>query len=96
MAGADHLRMWQPEGGGEKWFCGDCGSSLFGRNPAHADPIGIRMGTFDEDPGIRPAVRQYVASAAPWEAIPDDALPRFEASRHAKFDPTGLLVERLI
>ena len=74
--------MWKPDDGGEKWFCGDCGSSLFGRNPTHADPIGIRMGAFDDDPGIRPSVRQFVAYAAPWEPIPDDGLPRYPESRH--------------
>jgi hypothetical protein len=41
------------------------------------------MGTFDVDPGIRPQVRQFVADAAAWEAIPDDGLPRHAASRHA-------------
>ena len=45
--------------------------------------IGIRMETFDEDPGIRPTVRQFVAYAAAWEPLPDDALPRFPESRHA-------------
>ncbi len=83
VRGAATLRMWQPEGGGEKWFCGECGSSLFARNPSHANPLGIRMGTFDDDPEIRPSVRQFVASAAPWEPIPDDGLPRFPESRHA-------------
>lgn len=74
--------MWKPDYGGEKWFCGGCGSSIFGRNPDHPDPIGIRMGTFDEDPGIRPGARQFVASAAPWEPIPEDGLPRYPKSRH--------------
>jgi hypothetical protein len=83
VSGEDRLRMWKPDGGGEKWFCGDCGSSLFAHNPAHAEPIGIRMGTFDDDPGIRPSVRQFVDSAAPWEAIPDDGLARHAGSRHA-------------
>ena len=83
VSGDDRLRVWKPEGGGEKWFCGDCGSSVFGRNLSHADPIGIRMGTFDGDPGIRPSVRQFVKYAAPWEPIPDDGLPRFPESRHA-------------
>jgi hypothetical protein len=76
--------MWKPESGGEKWFCGDCGSSLFARNPAHANPVGIRMGTFDRDPGIRPSVRQFVRYAAPWEPIPDDGLPRCPESRYAR------------
>lgn len=81
--GEDRLKSWQPEYGGEKWFCGDCGSSIYGNNPSHPDPIGVRMGTFDDDPGVRPSTRAFVASAAPWEDIPDDGLPRFEASRHA-------------
>ncbi len=84
IAGEDKLRVWKPESGGEKWFCGDCSSSLFGRNPNHADPIGIRMGTFDHDPGIRPSSRQFVAYAAPWEPIPDDGLPHYPESRHGK------------
>ena len=82
VAGADRLRMWKPDGGGEKWFCDDCGSSLFGRNPSHADPIGIRMGAFDNDPGIRPTMRQFVAYAALWEPIPNDGLTSYPESRH--------------
>jgi hypothetical protein len=92
VAGEDHLRVWHPEGGGEKWFCGACGSALFGRNPSHADPIGIRMGAFDGDPGIRPTVRQFVRYAAPWEALPDDGLPRFPESRHVQ--PGARLTDR--
>jgi hypothetical protein len=83
VKGEDRLRKWKPDDGGEKWFCGDCGSALFGRNPSHADPIAVRMGAFDEDPGIRPSVRQFVSYAAPWEPIPGDGLPRRPESRHA-------------
>ena len=36
VAGEERLRMWQPERGGEKWFCGDCGSALFGLIVARA------------------------------------------------------------
>ena len=35
------------------------------------------MSAFDEDPGVRPAYRQFVAYAAEWEPIPDDGLPRY-------------------
>jgi hypothetical protein len=31
-----------------------------------------------------PAFRQFVSSAAPWEPLPDDGLPRFPESRHAR------------
>ncbi len=76
--------MWKPaDSSGEKWFCGECGSAMFGRNTSHPESIGIRMGTFDDDPGIRPTVRQFVAYAAPWEPLADDGLPRFPESRHA-------------
>jgi hypothetical protein len=84
VAGEERLRMWQPEGGGEKWFCGDCGSSIYGRNLSHPESIAIRMGTFDRDPGIRPSVRAFVADAAPWEDLPGDGLPRHPGSRHHK------------
>jgi hypothetical protein len=75
-------RAAEAHDGGQKCFCGDCGSSLVGRNPSHADPISIRMGAFDDDPGIRPSVSQFAACAAPWEPIPDDGLPRHPESRH--------------
>src|ERR1700742_1249826 len=84
VAGEDSLRCWQPEHGGAKFFCGACGSQIYANTPSHADPIGIRMGTFDEDPGIRPSVRQFVTYAAVWEPIPDDGLPRHPESRHAR------------
>ena len=44
--------------------------------PVDADVMSVRLGAFDEDPGVRPAYRQFVAYAAPWEPIPDDGLPR--------------------
>src|SRR3954468_19462137 len=84
LAGEDRLKQWKPESGGFKYFCGDCGSQIYANNPGHADPVGIRMGAFDGDPGIRPSVRQFVAYAAPWEPIPDDGLPRHPESRHIK------------
>jgi hypothetical protein len=77
VAGEERLRVWKPDGGWEKWFCGECGSSLFSRDPDDHARVGIRLGTFDQDPGIRPSRRQFVAYAAPWEPIPDDGLARF-------------------
>ncbi len=45
--------------------------------------MSIRMGAFDEDPGIRPSLRQFTSYAAAWETIPDDGLPRHGESAHA-------------
>ncbi len=74
--------MWKPPDGGGKVVLRRCGSAMFGRNPLHPESVGIRMGTFDDDPGIRPTVRQFVAYSAPWEPIVDDGLPRFPERRH--------------
>ena len=37
-----------------------------------------RMAAIDGDPGVRPAVHQFVACAAPWNEISSDGLPRFD------------------
>ena len=76
------MRAWKPEGGWEKWFCGDCGSALFSRSPQDPDRVGIRLGALDSDPGVRPAYRQFVAYAAPWEPIPQDGLTLHPESSH--------------
>jgi hypothetical protein len=78
VAGEEHVRVWAPDDGFEKMFCGLCGSALYGRNPREPSVIGVRFGAFDGDPGIRPQYRQFVAYAAPWEPIPDDGLPRYD------------------
>jgi len=83
LEGEDHLRAWKPDGGWEKWFCGECGSALFSRRPDDPNQVGVRLGALDHDPGIRPSARQFVAYAAPWEPIPDDGLPRFPEGRIA-------------
>ena len=81
VQGAEHLRGWVPEGGREKVFCVQCGSALFSCDPGSTDYTGVRLGTVDGDPGIRPQSRAFVAYAASWEAIPDDGLPRYDEAR---------------
>ncbi|MBV9465717.1 MAG: GFA family protein [Solirubrobacterales bacterium] len=81
LQGEDRLRAWRPPAGSEKWFCGDCGSALFSRDPDDALKVGVRLGALDSDPGIRPSAHQFVAYAAAWESIPDDGLPRHPEQR---------------
>jgi hypothetical protein len=81
VAGEERIRAWRPGDGWEKCFCGDCGSALFSRDPDDPDLVGIRLGTFDQDPGVRPSYRQFVAYAAAWEPVPDDGLPRYPEGR---------------
>jgi len=84
VQGEEHLRSWAPDDGFEKLFCAICGSALFSRaHPGDSTSIGVRLGTLDNDPGIRPQWRQFVAYAASWEAIPGDGLPRYDERRPA-------------
>jgi hypothetical protein len=81
LQGEELIRGWLPaEDGAEKCFCGECGAHLFSRS-RDGSRVGIRMGAFDSDAGVRPSSRQWVSSAATWEPIPDDGLPRFDGAR---------------
>jgi hypothetical protein len=78
VKGEELITTFVPPGGGfPKVFCSVCGSALWSRTPESPEPASVRMGAFDEDPGIRPSYRQFVAYAAPWEPIPDDGLQRY-------------------
>jgi hypothetical protein len=79
-AGEEHIRVWTPEDGGfAKGFCSRCGSALFSHAPDRPqETMALRLGTVDGDPGVRPSYRQRVATAAVWEPLPDDGLPRHE------------------
>jgi hypothetical protein len=80
-AGEELIGAYEPDGGYAKLFCSACGAALFSRPPNGPHPTSVRMGAFDEDPGVRPSFRTHVASAAGWEPIPDDGLPRYDGSR---------------
>ncbi len=78
-SGADQLVRWNPGGGvRDKVFCGTCGSAVFIQMPGDDEIRGVRLGSFDSDPGVRPSFRQFVAYAAPWEPVPDDGLTRHD------------------
>lgn len=81
VAGEELVRAWEPPDGFAKMFCSACGSALWSRHPNDPDVMSVRLGAFDDDPGIRPSYRQFVAYAAPWEPIPDDGLPRHPEAR---------------
>jgi hypothetical protein len=80
--GEELVREWAPPDGWPKAFCSGCGSALWSRS-ADGSAYGVRLGSFDEDPGVRPEYRQFVAYAAPWEPIPADGLPQHPERRPA-------------
>jgi len=77
LTGEELIRVYRPGHGMAKAFCSVCGSSLFGGTWPDGLEISIRFGTLDGDPGIRPQYHSQTDSAAPWDAIPDDGLPRY-------------------
>jgi hypothetical protein len=76
------IRSYVPEQGWAKDFCSSCGSALWSRDPGDPALRAVRLGAFDDDPGVRPSFRQFVAYAASWEEITDD-LPQYPERRPA-------------
>jgi len=76
LQGEELIRVYRPEGGMAKAFCSVCGSSLFGGTWPYGPEVSVRFGSLDGDPGIRPQYHLHIGSAAPWDELPDDGLPR--------------------
>ena len=81
ISGEDALGAFEPADGFAKVFCSLCGAHLWSRDPNDPTALSVRMGAFDEDRGVGPSARQFVAYAAEWEPIPDDGLPRYPERR---------------
>ena len=58
-------------------FCSRCGSQLYARIDSEPEAIRIRLGTFNDDPGVEPVAHVWVASKASWFEITDQ-LPQFQ------------------
>ena len=72
MQGGELIKIYGKGEGAVKAFCTNCGSSLFGGNWPDGEQVSIRMGAFDDDPGIRPQFHTFVDDRAAWDAITDD------------------------
>lgn len=84
ITGREALTVYTTEGFADRAFCRTCGSSVFaGRDLFAADTLSVCMGSLDDDPGIRPALRKGVAWNAPWLPI-EPGLPQ-----HPEAPPTG-------
>jgi len=59
----------------KQFFCRHCGSKLPNIDPERGIAI-VPMGSFDDDPGIRPRAHIFVRDRAPWADIHDD-LPQY-------------------
>jgi len=62
VKGHDRLKQWKPEDGGEKWFCGDCGSSMLALLFVALDWTDAASGQAHESPLQTPRI-------SPWRQI---------------------------
>ena len=74
LSGQDHLCAYESSPGKKRVFCCACGSPLYSERDGDKQ-VYIRLGTLDDDPGVRPEVHIHVASKAGWHQITDD-LPK--------------------
>ena len=80
LQGEELIKVYGKGEGAVKAFCVNCGSSLFGGDWPEGPQVSIRMGGFDDDPGIRPQFHTYVDCRAPWDEITDE-LPQYREGR---------------
>ena len=52
-----------------RYFCGECGSSLYSHRGNMPEVIGIRAGTLDDSSGLRITGHIWTKSAPPWSYI---------------------------
>ena len=76
-AGRDLVREYESSPGKFRAFCSRCGSPLYSRQREHPEFRRIRLGTLDQDPGVRPLLHVWVGSKAQWFDI-GDGLPQLE------------------
>ncbi len=75
--GRERIGRYESSPGFWRPFCTQCGSVVPDGEPFDGR-VAMPAGVLDDDPGVRPLARIFVASNAPWYDV-DDALPRFDA-----------------
>ena len=78
LEGRELIETFQPHEGSAKSFCRACGSNLFGGGWPEAEQVSVRLSAIDEGLEQRPESHIFVRSAAAWERLPNDDLPRYE------------------
>ncbi len=79
LAGEELLVTFEPAEGTAKTFCSRCGSNLFGAGWPASEHASVRLPAIDSEHDRRPELHIFVRSVAPWETLPDDGTPRYEA-----------------
>ena len=77
LEGEEALKSYSAGDGWTKHFCGTCGSQVMTTNPDDEGALALRMGGFDDDPGVEVFFHQYTNYAPAWAPVADDGLPRY-------------------
>jgi hypothetical protein len=75
--GEEALSRFESSSGKFRYFCSACGSPVYSHGEKTKHIVSVRVGTLDQDPGLRPSYHAFSASRAAWDEIHDD-LPQFE------------------
>ena len=69
---------WQADSGNmvTTHFCPECGSPLFGYNPAFAGMVVIRAASLDDPSMVAPAMSVYAKRLQPWDHLAE-GIPNF-------------------
>ena len=62
-----------------RFFCGKCGTSLYGESEIYQDSIVLKVGSLDDPSVFKPTMNVWVSSAQPWHYIDPD-LPQYDKS----------------
>lgn len=88
LSGSELIEVYGRNEGAVKAFCRVCGSGLFGGDWPAGAQVSIRLGTFDDDPGIAPQFHTFVESRPAWDQI-FDRLPRYAGEWSSDAEPIG-------
>ena len=82
--GRERLTHVESSPGKKRYFCSGCGSPIYSQYDDRMEIVYVRIGTIDDDSGLKPDVHIHVGSKAPWYEIRDD-LPKLEAEEGLTF-----------
>lgn len=80
ISGSARKRTYRADNGSdmEAYFCGGCGSRLYGLSSHRPDHIMFRVGCFDDPQPFNPQAYLYVSRMPPWVSLQPD-VARFDA-----------------
>ena len=76
--GSDLIKCFRSSPDKVRCFCSNCGSHIYAHREGQNHYI-LRLGTLDDDPGVRPVNHIWLSLKAPWyESETDCSLPKYE------------------